>query len=329
MVSVLEPPVAEEVLQQIQEEQSAKILQPWLPEALAHPLSEHVVGIAIGPKFVEGRTTGEPAIIFYVREKLPRWALRERVPEQIEGVLTDVEACGDLVAFAQTRAPDHREKRRPFQPGCSIGTASGATTGTFGAVVFDASGEPYLLGNNHVLADCDRYPIGGAIIQPGSLDTGHPEDDVIGHLVRTLPLDPSCANDGDCALAKPIGDSPSTEILYIGRPQGVGIATVGMPVHKTGRSTGYTTGFVRAVSMDYTMRYGDTIFKLRGQVVFKGVDGQPFSDRGDSGALVLDSRNNVAVALLNGGTDQFTGPSHVTLGSGIARVLSAFGVQLA
>jgi hypothetical protein len=324
----LQLPVAEEVLQRLQEQLSARLLQPWLPEDVLHPLSKEVVGIGIGPKFVGGKATNEPALVFYVREKKPRWQLEDLIPERIEDVLTDVEECGEIVAFQQPPAY-HREKLRPVQPGCSIGTATGATTGTFGAVVVDGSGQPYLLGNNHVLADCGRFPVGGAIIQPGSLDTGHSEDDVVAHLVRSLPLERTKGNEIDCALARPVSDEIGMEILYIGRPQGIGTATIGMPVHKTGRSTGYTTGFVRSTSTDYLVKYGDMVLKLTRQVAFKGSDGQPFSGAGDSGALVLDSRNNLAVALLNAGTEQYSGPSHVTLGSGIARVLSAFGVQLA
>ena len=323
--TMLRQPVAEEVLRQIQRRLSERILQPWLPDpASAHPLSREVVGIGIGAKFIGGESTGLPALIFYVEDKRPSWRVESMIPPEIDGVPTDVEEAGELVAFA-----GHQSRRRPIQPGCSIGTADGMTTGTFGAVVFDAQGEAYLLGNNHVLADCDRYPIGGAIIQPGSLDNGDHEKDIVGHLFRTWPLDPSTGNDLDCALARPAGDPLETEILQIGRPQGVGEATVDMPVHKMGRSTGYTRGFVRSASTDFKVRYGDVILKLTRQVAFKGEYGQPFSDAGDSGALILDSRNNVAVAMLNGGTEQFSGPAHVTIGSGIARVLSAFRVQLA
>lgn len=325
VTTMLRQPVAEEVLRQLQHRLSERILQPWLPDpTMAHPLSKEVVGIGIGPKFSGGRSTGEPALIFYVAEKQPGWRVEALIPPEIEGVPTDVEESGELVGFNV-----HRARRRPVQPGCSIGTADGLTTSTCGAVVFDANGETYFLGNNHVVADCDRYPAGGAIIQPGSLDTGHEENDVVGHLVRTWPLDPTTGNDLDCALVRPGGDHLDAEILYIGRPNGVAEPTIDMPVHKTGRSTGYTRGFVRSVSTDFKIRYGDIIFKLTRQVAFKGEDGQPFSDAGDSGALILDSRNNMAVAMLNGGTEQFTGPAHVTVGSGIARVLSAFRVQLA
>ena len=325
VATMLRQPVAEEVLRQLQHRLSERILQPWLPDpTTAHPLSKEVVGIGIGPKFAGGQSTGQPALIFYVEEKRPGWQVEAKIPSEIEGVPTDVEESGALVAFAH-----HQARRRPAQPGCSIGTADGATTGTFGAVVFDTHGETYILGNNHVLADCDRYPVGGPIIQPGSLDTGQPEDDVVARLVRTWPLNPMAGNDLDCALARPVGDHLEAEILYIGRPQGVAEPTVDMPVHKTGRSTGYTRGYVRSVNTDFKIRYGDVFFKLTRQVAFKGENGQPFSDAGDSGALILDSRNDMAAAMLNGGTEQFTGPAHVTIGSGIARVLSAFGVQLA
>jgi hypothetical protein len=53
----------------------------------------NVVGLAVGPKIVNGRPTDIMAIKVYVRKKLPKEQLDKDlcVPERIEGVPTDIE----------------------------------------------------------------------------------------------------------------------------------------------------------------------------------------------------------------------------------------------
>lgn len=63
---------------------------------------EHVVGVALGNKYVQGEDTGEKAITVLVDAKLPEELLTEedRVPREIGGTVTDVQEVGVLMAGA-------------------------------------------------------------------------------------------------------------------------------------------------------------------------------------------------------------------------------------
>jgi hypothetical protein len=71
------------------------------------------------------------------------------------------------------------------------------TAGTFGAVVWDEkTGEPFILSNNHVLANATSGRDGKArpgdpILQPGAADGGVVERDKIAYLERFIPVEMS------------------------------------------------------------------------------------------------------------------------------------------
>lgn len=71
----------------------------------AEPLA-NVVGFGLGVKWRDGEPTGDAATVVLVRHKVPAEDLveRDRVPDEMEGMPTDVLAVGDLVAQrAETR----------------------------------------------------------------------------------------------------------------------------------------------------------------------------------------------------------------------------------
>jgi hypothetical protein len=73
-------------------------------------------------------------------------------------------------------------------PGVSIGHYQ-VTAGTFGALVTDrATGERFILSNNHVLANSNDSQLGDAILQPGAIDGGLNPGDVVAHLHRVVKL---------------------------------------------------------------------------------------------------------------------------------------------
>lgn len=159
----------------------------------------NVVGVGIGFKETGGRSTGKLSIIVLVEKKIhkQRLAPEERVPPQIEGVLTDVVEAGPLEAgcikFWHGRRQNRLARLRPARPGISIGHHR-VSAGTFGAVVYDeGSGEPLILSNNHVLANASdgsdhlSFP-GDAVLQPGQRDGGRNPDDTIAVLERFVPL---------------------------------------------------------------------------------------------------------------------------------------------
>lgn len=334
-------------LRAAKKEWSQKLLQPVKVEA-ARALSaavspapvRNVVGVGIGEKIVDDKLTGVMAVKFLVRVKYPEDQIDSRhlLPKTVSGLPTDVEEVGLFRRFragtAARRAPrphvgmpNPRLKIRPAQPGCSIGFRDPQNqfvmAGTFGALVKDNAGT-CVLSNNHVLADEDRLPVGSPIFQPGLLDHANPNTDQIAELTRAVQLEPNAPNKVDCAIAKVLKAQLTTKaILYIGAPQGTADPQIDMTVHKFGRTTGYRVGRVTSVNTDVTVQYETGNFTFAEQIIIVGLAGQPFSDAGDSGSLILERGSNRAVGLLFAGS-----PSH-TIANHIGEVLQALGVTLA
>lgn len=148
-------------------------------------------------------------------------------------------------------------------------------TGTLGALVEDGAQRQYVLSNNHVLAkENENLAYGYAaenttIIQPGLLDEGtcttslgdpaHAVADLSAYVPilfgkgKTKP-----SNTVDVAIAAARDGQVDTmgAILGIGVLDGAPVdATVGLPVQKTGRTTGHTFGTVRAVGVTIDVSY--------------------------------------------------------------------------
>jgi hypothetical protein len=60
----------------------------------------NVVGVGIGIRRRQGKSTGEVALVVLVRRKLPRDMLapEDRVPAEIDGVPVDVQEVGEIAA---------------------------------------------------------------------------------------------------------------------------------------------------------------------------------------------------------------------------------------
>lgn len=297
-----------------------------------------VVGVGRGFKEVGGKQTEEEAIIVLVDKKLPFKSLLadQFVPKTLEGVVTDVIEVGELkahprgklatspIAYGIVEEVNRTSRIRPALPGVSIGHYR-ITAGTFGAVVYDRStGKPFILSNNHVLANVTngrdgRARIGDKILQPGALDGGKSNHNIIGTLAKFTALNAAPkANVVDCALAKPTKNALIVpEILGIGKVQGVTPPVLRMQVQKSGRTTGLTTGQIRALNVTVDVSYGPgRVLRFEKQILTT-----PMSDGGDSGSLVLD-QNNLAVGLL------FAGSSQSTLLNPIEEVLNVLSIKI-
>jgi hypothetical protein len=186
-------------------------------------------------------------------------------------------------------------------------------SGTLGALVKDNDAH-YILSNNHVLANENAMPIGTAIYQPGLLDGANVELDGIGTLARFVPLSLANPNSVDCAVAAIANlDLVSPKFLpKVGRlnsPEPIDAAE-GMPVEKTGRATGYTTGEVFDVSATVAVQFDLGILHFADQILIHGQAGT-FSDGGDSGSLVVDRQSGRATGLIIGGVPEYTIANHV------------------
>ncbi len=294
---------------------------------------EHnVVGVGIGQKITKGKPTGRPCIRIYVERKVAKGLIPQNfmLPANLEGIETDVVEVGRFRALPAA-VPMPQRRLRPARPGCSVGfqftggKAGYLMAGTFGAVV-TADGVWHILSNNHVLADENALPIGSPIFQPGLLDHGRPGEDQIAKLTRFIPLNPMGPNAVDCAIAETLskktvgaGFLPKIGRLKSSTPIE---ATEGMGVHKTGRTSGYTTGAVFDVSADVSVSYDLGAVTFQDQILIRADGGRMFSAPGDSGSVIVDRATRRPTALL------FAGSGTHTIANPLSDVLARLGVAV-
>jgi hypothetical protein len=206
------------------------------------------------------------------------------------------------------KAAHFRRRIRPLTPGYSIGhRAVGA--GTLGTFVADKT-HAYILSNNHVLAKNRARP-GNAIFQNAHFDAGDvPLTNIVGGLARWVPIRRT-GNFVDAALST-INADEDLDPRHTGHPLSGWRAspTPGERVWKAGRTTGVTTGVVRAievdrVEVDYSEAGDGTLMcSFDGQIEIVGSKKTPvFSRGGDSGSVILDA-DDAAVGLLFAGNRQ-------------------------
>lgn len=280
---------------------------------------ENVVGVAAGVKVTGGTPTTTPALTVLVESKKATRSVPtgSRVPDRLDGVVTDVVEVGEVVPLAfDTFA-------RPALPGFSIGHVN-ITAGTFGCLVRDIRGEhdgsDYLiLSNNHVLADSNLGRPGDHILQPGPFDGGLFPADSVATLERFEPIVFGAAgyNLVDAAVARPSHSrNVIAAIVAQVMPRGIDQALVGQDVVKVGRTTEVTTGTVTATNATIAVNYG-----APGVAVFRHQILTTFmSQGGDSGSLLMN-RDLEAVGLL------FAGSPEITVHNHIADVETALGVR--
>jgi len=310
----------------------------------------NVVAVGVGLKTVAGVATSEVCVVVSVKQKLPieKLPAKDVIPQTVgDGTKTDVTETGEFVALKE-----RSDWWRPYPAGVSMGHKD-ITAGTLGAFV-KRGDDILLLSNNHVFANSNEAAIGDAIFQPGRIDGGREEDTVAslldyvpisfsGDTVPICPIagsiekvlnkigqllgsshkfslskeaEPGDPNLVDCAIATPIKfEDMELMILEIGYVKGVSEPTLGTPIQKSGRTTGYTQGVVIQLHVTAQVNYGGPIALFEDQIM-----SGPMSDGGDSGSLVLDMDNN-AVGLL------FAGSDNTTLSNPITHVLSKLSIE--
>lgn len=331
----------------------------------------NVVGVGIGFREKGGVRTGEEAIVVYVTRKMPRQELNgaELVPRSLQGRQVDVIEIGEVRLLEKAEEPEPDQismdagrlaRHRPAPGGVSIGHYK-ITAGTLGAVVRDReTGARLVLSNNHVLANASsgrdgRAAPGDPVLQPGAYDGGKITRDVIGRLLRFVPLQRTfqqsqCAaalfwerlanslltvaapryritlqraadtgNLVDAALAKPERESDLLDqILGLGSVTGTASARLGQAIAFSGRTSGVVRGKIiaRDVGLNITMGPGEVVY-FEDQLITTAV-----SQPGDSGSLLVDEQNR-AVGLL------FAGSERVSVCNRIDHVLRLLGVAFA
>lgn len=259
------------------------------------------------------------------------------LPSVIDGVPAAVEVTGRFMARS-----DPTTRQRPAPVGFSIGHPD-ITAGTIGARVRDASGNLFVLSNNHVLANQNDALIGDPEFQPGPFDGGTAADQV-GTLAAFNPITftTSASNMMDAALAATnasnVGNSTPADDGY-GMPNSVIYgdanndgtfdnvsALLGLNVQKYGRTTKLTHGQITGVNATVTVCYEVlSIFCIKSARFVNQLIITPgaFSGGGDSGSLIVsDDGNKNPVALL------FAGSATQTIANRIDLVLNHFGVTV-
>ncbi|WP_448134502.1 hypothetical protein [Stenotrophomonas rhizophila] len=188
--------------------------------------------------------------------------------------------------------------------GSSISVGNVSEAGTLGAIVRDATGKLFGVSNNHVSGSCSQAPIGMPIVAPGIADVGannHPPF-TIGFHAGALPL-----LTGDVAL---VDHTKNSDFAYFAihdpakvssfqqneydTPATVLPMTGNMDVMKVGRTTGLKRGTVVSELIGpFPIPYSSSSYGFSGTVYFEsiylvnGVNGERFSEGGDSGSLVV------------------------------------------
>ena len=300
-------------------------------------------GYALGRKVTKGKTLDQLAIQVFVNKKLSlrRLPLANRIPQTIR--IPDDRAAGGVLEFAtdvltaRFSALEHTSRMRPARSGISIGHVD-ITAGTLGGLVRDRnSGDTVILSNNHVLANSNSGTAGDAILQPGPADGGALPDDLIGLLTRFVEIDFSegAENLVDAAIATPLDPrdvSWNTVDIGPGTPaeaRSLGQDDLGLFVHKTGRTTEHTQGFVQALFGTIQVKY-DLFEKATfvDQIIVSQPAGEEaFSNGGDSGSLVYDADNR-CVGLLFAGSEGTEDEPATTILNPIDHVLRLLNVEL-
>ena len=289
-------------------------------EGVATNVHPNVVGIGLGRKRTRGTPTAEVAVKFYVKEKLHPLLVKdgEVIPDEIEGVPTDVEQSGEFSIW-RPLPPIYHRKVRPAMGGLSIGHYA-ITAGTLGCLVKRGQ-DTCILSNNHVLANENRGVEGDPILQPGRYDGGKEDKDVIARLDSFVKVEAEETNAVDAALALPYDARDVTpDILNLGRIRGTRAADLEEKVMKSGRTTRVTNGVVKDVSATLRVGYATGSYLFTDQMIIEGDKGA-FSGGGDSGSLIVDYQGN-AVGLL------FAGSPFFTVANKIGNVESALSVKV-
>lgn len=320
----------------------------------------NVVACGIGLKVTGGQVTNTPSIIVSVTHKEPRAALAESelIPSLINNIPTDVIATGPITALGMDRQQAVRPLRPGASIGHRDSTAGtlGAivrrdaqryllgNNHVFAMLNAAQIGDPILqpgpsdggtlddaiarlAGFETIRFSGEFTAAAGVIAAPTPQPQGCAA--LIANLFNRKPTTPSPAptpvpnptfpeNRVDAAIAIPNdGVATNSAILDLNYPP-VGIADprLGMAVVKSGRTTGLTSGVITQVDVTVDVDYGGKRARYVNQMVIT-----PFSQRGDSGSLVLNA-DRQAVGLI------FSGSEVISIATPIRFVLAAMRAEL-
>lgn len=303
-------------------------------------LNNNIVGVGQGHKYVRGENTGKKVLTILVKKKYCISDLQRNtiVPKTMDSIATDIIEVGEITLL-QDRVTFNRPAQPGMSLGhykISAGTFGAVVKDKSTGELLLLSNNHVLA--NITNGNDARAQIGDPIIQPGLYDGGNLENSTLAHLVRFVPLysergssrckiaqtfemllnkcirifqpkyqvqvlrESEKFNLVDCAVAKPVNpEDISAEILEIGVVAGVKEAALGLPIKKSGRTTGITSNQVLATNITIKISMHSQNYGIFTDQILAG----PMSMPGDSGSLVL-TNDNYAVGLLFAGSEQAT-----------------------
>lgn len=179
---------------------------------------------------------------------------------------------------------NRRRRLDPLVGGISIGSPL-VPVGTLGALVWDnTDGSVCILSNWHVLAGDLNVEPGNPCFQPGRFDHGR-SSDVVARLKRW-----SLNRQTDAAIAELTGSRHycAGEILSLFQQiSDVEEPYLGMRLLKSGRSTGYSWGFIDGLYFSAAIQYSNGLVRIfEEQIHIAPLDPtRPISEPGDSGSV--------------------------------------------
>jgi hypothetical protein len=283
-----------------------------------------VTSVEIGIKETGRQLTQELAFRVYVQKKKPAAQLSpgEKIPDEILGVKTDV------IEYDVPVLTSDDSKYRPLKGGIQIGNDAGAGLGTLGCIArLNSDNALVVLSNQHVMMSGKQPSDSSEIGQPTYVDCCCCSCDEIGAVVAKQ-LDGTV----DCAIAKIKSGITATNTVRLlsGDVFGSNNAVVGTSiVTKIGRTSDKTTGTIVSITHGTPANTTEGTPARTSQILIKPEAGVTlFQDHGDSGAVLLNSDNEV-VGLMWGA---YLSPSNALYGHGIAcpiaNVLSALNITI-
>lgn len=317
----------------------------------------NVFHVSVGLKEAARRlVTDRLCIRVYVREKksLAELAPMQRVPAEINGVSTDVNAVPEL-GFQMDST-----RHRPIKGGIQItnrifnapaGNTPQVVAGTLGCIAIDNTNKgEVLLTNWHVLEantgsqGAKIYQPAPAALSPSAVMPSFPADNddkiaVVGRTVITDKVDAGIARIDVSSCCHCCGIHYTNEINGLSvanRPPrntlvGQEPATAGMVVFKVGAGTLRTEGrVVDANFAPFSIQYSGASYPFTGQIAIQNTDTDlQFSDVGDSGAVVVNLENKVVGLVFGAGWNVPGAPQpDVTVANHIADVLTALNIRI-
>lgn len=300
----------------------------------------NVTGVYTDYKTTGGERTTTISIVVTVREKkdVPR---AKAIPKEIDGIPTDVieeEIVPMMAVLLEEIAPAvDAASYATLEGGISIGPCRSVHldppdvptsgdyvfVGTLGCIVRDnATSQPMMLSNFHVMCVNDAWTVGDTMAQPSRVDGGSCPAGLVGTLARA-----QLTENVDGAVSSVSGRPTSCSIVDIGDINGTATASAGLAVRKRGRTTTLTHGSVTATDYTTNVDYGDGLgvvtFHNQIRIVNDAAQSAQFGNKGDSGSVVVNAGNEV-VGLY------FAGNSAGTVGvaNPIAAVLAELDVSM-